>query len=83
VIEKLKFNQAKKPIRMNLGDPTIGKNIGPHEIILKAVEDVLKDGNFNGYLPAAGNTTVLIILSNFEIWYPMFIFSQFLIFFSK
>jgi hypothetical protein len=39
---------------MDMGDPTVGRNIGPHKNMITAVENALKEGIFNGYLPPAG-----------------------------
>jgi hypothetical protein len=50
----LEYSQQKLPIRMNLGDPTLARNLGPHDAMLKAVGKVLSGQNFNGYLHATG-----------------------------
>lgn len=52
-----KFNDTgcvKKPIRMHLGDPTLGGNLPPSNITKNAMHKVIDSDHFNGYFSSVG-----------------------------
>uniref|UniRef100_A0A0K2SYQ4 Tyrosine aminotransferase n=2 Tax=Lepeophtheirus salmonis TaxID=72036 RepID=A0A0K2SYQ4_LEPSM len=48
-------NPSKDLIDLSLGDPTVFGNLKPHENIIKAFEDSLRSGKYNGYGPSTGH----------------------------
>ncbi|QQP49811.1 Uncharacterized protein FKW44_010605, partial [Caligus rogercresseyi] len=51
---KSSANPSKDLIDLSLGDPTVFGNLKPHENIIKAFQDSLLSGKYNGYGPSTG-----------------------------
>ncbi|XP_074030931.1 tyrosine aminotransferase [Leptinotarsa decemlineata] len=51
----LKPNPEKPVIALSIGDPTVYGNLKASEEAIKAVQNVLEDGSFNGYTSSVGN----------------------------
>ncbi|KAG5490113.1 hypothetical protein JKF63_00232 [Porcisia hertigi] len=45
---------TKSNLRLSIGDPTLDGNLKTPEIVTEAVVDVVRSGQFNGYLPSVG-----------------------------
>eukprot|EP00096_Caligus_rogercresseyi_P010372 TRINITY_DN3754_c0_g1_i1.p1 TRINITY_DN3754_c0_g1~~TRINITY_DN3754_c0_g1_i1.p1 ORF type:complete len:485 (-),score=175.38 TRINITY_DN3754_c0_g1_i1:115-1569(-) len=52
---KSSANPSKDLIDLSLGDPTVFGNLKPHENIIKAFQDSLLSGKYNGYGPSTGH----------------------------
>jgi tyrosine aminotransferase len=53
-VMSIKPNPEKALLKLHLGDPTLTGTMPTHEVVLKALEDSLKSGKYNGYGPAIG-----------------------------